>query len=109
MCIRDSPWIFRQTAQYAATGAYDQPTTADRHQMIATYFRMLMEEELPGAAGKMKQFASWFTHGIAGGAALRKAVYEARSEGEILGRVDEFFAASPFQEESIEPVPVSST
>ncbi len=38
--------------------------------MIRTYFEMLIEEEMPGAEGKMKQFASWFTHGVAGGAAL---------------------------------------
>ncbi len=59
--------------------------------MIRTYFQMLLEEEMPGAEGKMKQFASWFTHGIPGGAALRKAIYEAKSGPEILGRVNEFF------------------
>ena len=46
------------------------------------------------AAGKMKQFASWFTHGVHNGSVLRKAVYEARSEREILDRVDEFFQRS---------------
>jgi tRNA-dihydrouridine synthase B len=59
--------------------------------MIRTYFQMLLEEEMPGAEGKMKQFASWFTHGVPGGAALRKAIYEAKSGSEILGRVEEFF------------------
>jgi hypothetical protein len=39
----------------------------------------------------MKQFASWFTHGVPGGASLRKAIYEAKSGAEILGRVEEFF------------------
>src|SRR6202140_4847029 len=83
-----NPWIFRQIEQYvgAATGVparpvhvgtaalgcpaerssaekmYDEPTEADRYQMIRTYFQMLLEEEMPGAEGKMKQFASWFTH-----------------------------------------------
>jgi tRNA-dihydrouridine synthase len=52
---------------------------------------MLLEEGMPGAEGKMKQFASWFTHGVAGGAALRKAIYEAKSGAEILMRVEEFF------------------
>jgi tRNA-dihydrouridine synthase B len=72
---------------------YDEPTEADRYQMIRTYFQMLLEEEMPGAEGKMKQFASWFTHGVPGGAALRKAIYEAKSGSEILGRVQEFFEA----------------
>jgi nifR3 family TIM-barrel protein len=72
---------------------YDAPTEADRYQMIRTYFQMLIEEELPDASGKMKQFASWFTHGVPGGAALRKAIYESKSAVEILGRVEEFFEA----------------
>ena len=58
---------------------YDQPSEADRYQMIRTYFQMLIEEELPDAVGKMKQFASWFTHGVPGGAGLRKAIYESKS------------------------------
>jgi hypothetical protein len=46
---------------------------------------------MPGAEGKMKQFASWFTHGVAGGAALRKAIYESKSRMEILANVEGFF------------------
>jgi tRNA-dihydrouridine synthase B len=76
----------------AGSRAYDEPSEADRYQMIRTYFEMLIEEEMPGAEGKMKQFASWFTHGVAGGAALRKAIYESRSRVEILGSVEGFFA-----------------
>jgi len=101
-----NPWIFRQIEQYVrraslcSDGAeprrhtssfYDEPTEADRYQMIRTYFQMLLEEEMPGAEGKMKQFTSWFTHGVPGGAALRKAIYDAKSGAEILGRVEEFF------------------
>ena len=72
---------------------YDSPTEADRYQMIRTYFQMLIEEELPDAVGKMKQFASWFTHGVPGGAGLRKAIYESKSAPEILTRVEDFFEA----------------
>jgi nifR3 family TIM-barrel protein len=86
-----NPWIFRQIEQYTASGRYDEPTEADRYQMIRTYFQMLIEEELPDAVGKMKQFASWFTHGVPGGAGLRKAIYESKSAPEILARVEEFF------------------
>jgi nifR3 family TIM-barrel protein len=109
-----NPWIFRQIEQYvsrvgtgdparpaerssaanAASGKlYAEPTQADRYQMIRTYFQMLLEEEMPGAEGKMKQFASWFTHGVPGGAALRKAIYEAKSGAEILAQVENFFEA----------------
>jgi nifR3 family TIM-barrel protein len=74
-----------------AARRYDEPSEADRYQMIRTYFQMLIEEEMPGAEGKMKQFASWFTHGVAGGAALRKAIYESKSRVEILTSVEAFF------------------
>ncbi len=87
-----NPWIFRQIAQYTATGAYDTPSEADRYRMIRTYFEMLVEEELPGAIGKMKQFASWFTHGVRNGAILRKAIFEAKTEQAVLDAVGKFFA-----------------
>jgi tRNA-dihydrouridine synthase B len=88
-----NPWIFRQITQFTATGTYMEPTEADRYAMIRTYFQMLIEEQLPGMEGKMKQFASWFTHGVPGGAALRKAIYEACNGPEILGSVEAFFEA----------------
>jgi tRNA-dihydrouridine synthase B len=72
---------------------YDHPTELDRYQMIRTYFQMLIEEELPDAIGKMKQFASWFTHGVPGGAHLRKEIYESKSAPEVLERVENFFEA----------------
>lgn len=86
-----NPWIFRQMHQYAESGRYDEPTDADRYQMIRTYFQMLVEEEMHGTAGKMKQFVAWFTHGVPGGGALRKAVYSAQQGPEILASVDRFF------------------
>jgi hypothetical protein len=52
---------------------------------------MLNDEQIIGAAGKMKQFAAWFTHGVANGAHLRKAVYESHNEVDILAAVDRFF------------------
>jgi len=86
-----NPWIFRQIEQYTATGRYDIPTDADRYAMIRRYFRMLIDEGYRDAPGKMKQFASWFTHGVPNGSHLRKAIYEAKNEHDILANVDEFF------------------
>ncbi len=86
-----NPWIFRQIAQYTAHGCYELPSVTDRYAMIRTYFRMLLEESGEGASGKMKQFASWFTHGAPGGGALRKSIYEARSGQAVLEAVDRFF------------------
>jgi len=84
-------WTLAETS--GASKPYDEPSELDRYQMIRTYFQMLIEEELPDAVGKMKQFASWFTHGVPGGAGLRKAIYESKSAVEILGRVEAFFEA----------------
>ena len=89
-----NPWIFRQIAQYTATGRYDQPTEQDRYRMIRMYFEMLLAEtdtEGRETQGKMKQFASWFTHGVAGGAALRKSIYESKTGEAILDAVERFF------------------
>ncbi len=87
-----NPWIFRQMADYFATGSYTEPTEADRYQLIRTYYEMLVGEEIPGAIGKMKQFASWFTHGVRNGTELRRQVQSARSASEVLDRVNAFFA-----------------
>jgi nifR3 family TIM-barrel protein len=99
-----NPWIFRQIAQYTATGSYHKPTMDDRYRMIRAYFAMLLAEAeasqaLPKAArmgetsGRMKQFATWFTHGVPGGAKLRGAIYQQRTGAGVLAQVDEFFAA----------------
>jgi nifR3 family TIM-barrel protein len=98
-----NPWIFRQIAQYTATGSYERPTMEDRYRMIRAYFKMLLDEaeatkDLPKDArmgetsGKMKQFATWFTHGVPGGAKLRGEIYRQRTGAEVLAVVDEFFA-----------------
>ena len=100
-----NPWIFRQIAQYTAAGSYERPTTADRYHMIRAYFEMLLAEEeatqalpreahLGDSAGKMKQFATWFTHGVPNGAKLRAAIYQARSGRDVLGEVERFFTAA---------------
>jgi nifR3 family TIM-barrel protein len=86
-----NPWIFRQIRQHAETGRYDQPTEADRYQMIRTYFKMLVDETMHGSPGKMKQFVAWFTHGIPGGSALRRACYDAHTGPAILASVEQFF------------------
>jgi tRNA-dihydrouridine synthase B len=86
-----NPWIFRQIRQHAETGCYDQPTEADRYEMIRTYFKMLVDETMHGSPGKMKQFVAWFTHGIPGGNALRRACYDAHTGPAILASVERFF------------------
>ncbi|MGI4755913.1 MAG: tRNA dihydrouridine synthase [Janthinobacterium lividum] len=42
--------------------------------------------------GKMKQFASWFTHGIPGGSTLRRSIFEAKQGEQVMEAVDRFFS-----------------
>lgn len=89
-----NPWIFRQIQDYIATGRYDEPTELDRYHLLSGYFRSLIAAEMPDAVGKMKQFASLFTHGVRNGADLRYAVHHSQGTAEILDSVDSFFARS---------------
>jgi nifR3 family TIM-barrel protein len=86
-----NPWIFRQIQQHLATGRYDEPTQEDRYQMMRAYYSMLIERTDRDTAGKMKQFATYFTHGVRGGSELRAAIYHAKEASAILDLVDEFF------------------
>lgn len=86
-----NPWIFRQIAEHLATGAYFQPTEEDRWRIMHAYYSMLIEHQSLDAVGKMKQFATYFTHGVRNGSRLRTAIYHAREAREILSLVDRFF------------------
>jgi tRNA-dihydrouridine synthase B len=108
---------YTATKEATGVGTYDQPTDQDRYRMIRTYFQMLVDEiaieERAEAAraeaitaagqvareqrhrdcvGKMKQFASWFTHGVPGGGALRKQIFESKNGDAVLGAIENFFA-----------------
>ena len=87
-----NPRIFHQIEQYLATGAYDQPTQHDRYQIMRRYYAMLMEQREKDTVGKMKQFATYFTHGVRHGAQLRASIYKAQDAAAILDLVDAFFA-----------------
>lgn len=97
-----NPWIFRQIAEYLETGSYRPATDLDRYRLMRQYYRLLAERDEPDTVGKMKQFASLFTHGIRNGARLRSLVHGAHRVEEILERVDEFFA----RELETEPAPL---
>jgi len=88
----------------------------DRYRMITDYFERLMHEvaehpEVLGPAendldkrlkknhesaqrdaiGRMKQFASWFTHGVPGGGALRREIFDAKRGAQVMEKVEAFF------------------
>jgi len=86
-----NPWIFRQIKEYLDSGTYFQPTEADRWDIMSTYYRMLEEKGGLDIVGKMKQFATYFTHGLRDGAKLRVLIYQARQTREIRDLVNRFF------------------
>jgi tRNA-dihydrouridine synthase len=86
-----NPWIFRQIEEYIATGTYQQPTQQDRYRMMRQYYGMLLDRRERDSVGKMKQFATYFTHGVRNGAQLRASVYHAQEPAAILDLVDAFF------------------
>ena len=90
-----NPWIFRQIGEYLETGAYLQPSEHDRYDMMRRYYAMLMERKEKDTVGKMKQFATYFTHGVRHGAQLRASIHRAREASAIVGLVDEFFLGEP--------------
>ena len=107
---------YTASKELTGVGTYGVPADSDRYNMIRTYFAMLVHEieieeqaEASRAAsiiasgqtareqrhrdcvGKMKQFASWFTHGVPGGSGLRKAIFEAKNGPAVLDSVEAFF------------------
>jgi len=91
-----NPWIFQQIEQYATTGRYDVPQEIARYELMRRYYEMLSahgekEQGTSEAVGKMKQFATYFTHGIRNGSRLRAEIYHAHDAVKILGLVDAFF------------------
>ena len=121
---------YTATKEATGVGTYDHPTNEDRYRMIRTYFQMLVDEialeETAEAAraeaivaqgqiarekrhrdavGKMKQFAAWFTHGVPGGGALRKQIFESRNGNAVIGAVEKFFEShQAIDEASLDPV-----
>lgn len=108
---------YTATKQATGIGVYDKPSDMDRYRMIRDYFERLMAEvaehpEVAGPAdsdlekrlkrnhesaqrdaiGRMKQFASWFTHGVPGGATLRREIFEAKRGAQVMEKVEAFFA-----------------
>ena len=121
---------YTATKQATGVGTYDKPTDMDRYRMIRDYFDRLMHEvaehpEVLGstdtdldkrlkrnhesaqrdAIGRMKQFASWFTHGVPGGATLRREIFEAKRGAQVIEKVEAFFTqrAEPQEKFALEP------
>ena len=86
-----NPWIFAQIQEYLATGAYRIPEDRERYELMRHYYSLLLERGEPDAIGKMKQFATYFTHGIRNGSKLRTEIYHQKEASEVLDCVEAFF------------------
>ena len=86
-----NPWIFSQMQQYAAVGHYETPSDLQRYRLLIDYYSAINRANLPDGVGKMKQFACWFSHGVGNGSELRRLVHAARTSGEVLESVHQFF------------------
>jgi tRNA-dihydrouridine synthase B len=87
-----NPWIFRQISQYLETGRYDSPSERDRYDLMRTYYATLIARDEPDTVGKMKQFATYFTHGVRNGSRLRTGIHRAQDAAQILEQLDRFFS-----------------
>ncbi len=97
-----NPWIFRQMDEYLRTGSYFVPPDRERYRMMKTYYLMLQEHGETDAIGKMKQFATYFTHGVRNGSKLRTEIYCSQSILQILEIVDAFFTDQLVNREVLE-------
>src|SRR5260370_41371372 len=70
-----NPWIFRQIEQFVRTGSYVHPSEHQRYDIMKTYYSMLRDQAAHDAVGKMKQFATYFTHGVRDRAKLLVEIY----------------------------------
>jgi len=86
-----NPWIFSQIREYLETGAYRIPSERERYDLMRYYYTLLIDNGEPDCIGKMKQFATYFTHGVRNGSKLRVAIYHSKSPAAILETVDTFF------------------
>jgi tRNA-dihydrouridine synthase B len=99
-----NPWIFRQIDEYLRTGSYTVPADRERYNIMKTYYVMLHHAGESDALGKMKQFATYFTHGVRNGSKLRTEVYRSQSVEQVLETVDQFFADQLIEPEHALPV-----
>lgn len=97
-----NPWIFRQIDEYFRTSSYVVPPDRERYRMMRTYYLMLQEHGESDAIGKMKQFATYFTHGVRNGSKLRTEIYRSQSISQILEIVDAFFTDQLVNSETLE-------
>jgi tRNA-dihydrouridine synthase B len=89
-----NPWIFRQAAALLRRERYEEPSLAERHALMRAHFdEVLRREDERAALHKLRKFTGWYTHGLPEGRTLRRRLSEFASADEVLGAVEDYFAA----------------
>jgi nifR3 family TIM-barrel protein len=91
-----APWIFRQTIELAARGAYEPVTTDERRETLVAHFAGLAEQYGEAAAlALMRQEGQYYARGMKGARALRVAIQVARDAAEFYDVVARHFIDEP--------------
>ncbi len=91
-----NPWIFRQASDLLEGRAYREATLHERREIILTHFRLILEDgeaQPRSVMTKLRTFTGWYTHGLPGGAELRRRISELPDPAAFLDAVETFFAA----------------
>jgi tRNA-dihydrouridine synthase B len=87
-----NPWLFKQIAARMEGSAVEEPTIADRRDLILGHFRRVAEREHGKfALHKLRKFTGWYTHGLPNGRKLRQRINSLPDVESFLTAVEEFF------------------
>ena len=89
-----NPWIFRETAALLRGEAPAKPALGERRALMRSHFdEVLRREDERTALHKLRKFTGWYSHGLPDGRKLRRQLSEIATAEELVGAVEEFFAA----------------
>jgi tRNA-dihydrouridine synthase B len=88
-----NPWLPRQIAQFLRGQEVLEPTMAERHQAVLSYFEHLAQAypEHRGLNGRKKMFVRHTCQALEDGDILKKMALPAKTNEELLGALDQFF------------------
>ncbi|MDH3626023.1 MAG: tRNA dihydrouridine synthase DusB [Acidobacteriota bacterium] len=88
-----NPWIYRQAQALLRGEPVYQPTLEDRHDVIVSHFRLMLEQEADPKfrLHKLRTFTGWYTRGLVGGKHLRLKISGLDTPNAFLDAVEEFF------------------
>ncbi|PYQ34404.1 MAG: tRNA dihydrouridine synthase DusB [Acidobacteria bacterium] len=91
-----NPWIFRQAADLLAGRAPREATDTERRDLMLWHFSRIEEtaRDPREALHKLRTMTGWYTHGLAGGRALRVRISDLATPAAFREAVVDFFEAN---------------